>query len=199
MIKKIDNILSQNETLKFINMTNDLKIPIDKDGNVIYREENEFSISKDLGRLQFTIKNIDEQLEIKLTKMVNSFLNSNYCLYGASYVEYNSKYGNPNLPPHFDGDQTELMVNYQLKSNTSWAIGLNKETYNLEDNSALIFNPNESIHWRTKKTFKDGEFVKMIFFRFADPNNEKDNSHLRYSLDHEILKDVNIFRDSLTN
>lgn len=197
MIKKIDSILSQKQIDRFRTLTDNLDVPKNEEGELVYDEENEYSISKDLGRLQFTIKDVSYPVELKLTKIVNSLLNTNYRLSGTTYVEYNSKYGVPNLPPHFDGDETDLMVNYQLLSNTSWSIGLDKQVYSLEDNSALIFNPNQSIHWRPRKVFKDGEFIKMIFFRFVDVKNKKDNSHLRYTLEHEELKDVNDFRDSL--
>ena len=198
MIEKINNILSQKQIDRFLYITNSIDVPKNKDGELIYNEENEYSISKDLGRLQYTIKDVDYPLEVKLTKIANSFLNTEYRLSGTTYVEYSSSFGLPNLPPHFDGDETDLMINYQLLSNTEWGLGLDKTVYSIEDNSALIFNPNENIHWRPKKSFKDGEFVKMIFFRFVDLKNKKDNSHLRYTLDHEILKDVNNFRNSLT-
>ena len=198
MIEKINNVLSEKEINNFITMTKTIEPPFDNDRKLIHNEENEYSVSRHLGRLQYTIKNIDHSLEIKLTKITNSFLNTNYTLSGTTYVEYSSSFGVPNLPPHFDGDETDLMINYQFLSNTSWPIGIDKNTYIVEDNSAIVFNPNKSIHWRPKKIFKDDEFVKMIFFRFVDLKNKKDNSHLRYSLDHEILKDVNDFRNNLT-
>lgn len=193
-------MLSDEEILHFEKMTDNLKTPLNEDGSFVYDEETGFSISKDLGRLQMSINKIDnEDLITKLKNIARSFVDFDISLNGATYVEYNSKYGTPNLPPHFDGDGTDMIINYQLKSNTSWDIGLNTQVYKMKDNYALVFNPNESIHWRTKKIFNEGEFVKMIFFRFTNTKGPKDNSHLRYTLDHEVLKDANIFRDSLNN
>lgn len=194
---KINNLLSVEEVNNFLSITEALETPLGPDGAPVYEEDSGFSISKDLGRLQFTIENLSEDLVTKLTNMANSLLDFTVSMSGATYVEYNAKYGLPLLPPHFDGDSTELLINYQLYSNTSWNIGVDLQTYDIEDNSALAFSPNENIHWRPKKIFADEEFVKMIFFRFVNLKNQKDNSHLRYSLDHEALKEVREFRDSL--
>lgn len=114
----------------------------------------------------------------------------------ASYVEYSNLYGKPNLYPHFDRDKSDLIINIQLESNTSWAIGINLQTYEIEDNSALVFNPNKDIHWRTHKEFKDGEYVRMLFVRFCNPENMSDYSHLpEYAID-DFHKQVVAFRDS---
>ncbi len=197
MITKINSLLSQEELDYFYNIFDGLKDPINEDGSFIYEEDTGFSVSKHLGRLQFTIRDVDNKIRQRLTDLSNSFLEIESTLGSVTYVEYNAKYGTPVLPPHFDGDSSELIINYQLSSNTDWDIGLDLEIYSLEDNSALIFNPNKTIHWRTHKDFKENEFVKMIFFRFISIKDQKDNSSLRYSLDHEAYKEANIVRDSL--
>lgn len=200
LIKKVENLLSSEDVLHFLSITDNISTPLNEDGSFVYDETTGFSISKDLGRLQMNIEKINnEELITRLKNIANSFVDFDLSLNGATYVEYSSRYGTPNLPPHFDGDGTDLIINYQLKSNTSWDIGLNTDVYKMQDNSALIFNPNESIHWRTKKIFSPGESVKMIFFRFSNSKGTKDNSHLRYTLDHKVFKDANIFRDSLSN
>ena len=115
----------------------------------------------------------------------------------ALYVEYSPKYGKPNLLPHFDGDTNDLIINMQLDSNTTWDLGLNLETYTLEDNSALVFNGNKEIHWRVHKEFKENEFVSMIFIRFYNSEKRSDYSYLPNHPDDEIFKEVRAFRDSL--
>jgi hypothetical protein len=197
-VKKVNDLLSEKEVAYFDIITNSLKIPVDKNGEFIYDEDTGFSISETLGRLQFTFKkNNNKELITKLKNIAESFLGFEVDFMGANYVEYSPKYGTPDLPPHFDGDSTDLIINYQLKSNTSWDVGVNEEIYKMEDNSAIMFNPNKDIHWRSKKIFEAEEFVKMIFFRFGSLKNPKDNSHLRYSLDNKVYKDVNAFRDSI--
>jgi hypothetical protein len=119
-----------------------------------------------------------------------------YWLYGFVVCDYTAEAGKPNLPPHFDGDNTDLIMTYQLSSNRTWGVGVDLNVYDLEDNDGVIFHPNESIHWRPHAKFEDGEFVRVVFFRFRLPV-ESDYSHLRFSQDDPIFDEVRAFRDSL--
>ena len=76
-------------------------------------------------------------------------------------------------------------------------MGLNQKTYTLSDNSALVFNANKEIHWRVHKEFKEGEYVKMLFVRFCNPENMSDYSYLPHHPDDEMFKEAREFRDSL--
>jgi hypothetical protein len=114
-------------------------------------------------------------------------------LSSAVFVDYNAWYGQPNLPPHFDGDNNSVIVDYQYKSNTSWGLGVNTTVYEMQDNKAVIFNPNEYPHWRPHKTFDDGQYVTMGFFRFG---GDQDYSSMRFSQDHEIFNESRNARDS---
>jgi hypothetical protein len=134
----------------------------------------------------------------KLNKIVSEMFGVELEGHLSLAVEYNLKYGNPNLPPHFDGDKTEIILNYQLDSNTSWPCGVNIEVFDMEDNSALIFAPNANAHWRPHKKFKEGEFVRMIFFRFLLSNKLTEYSHMRYQISDPIFDDVHKFRNSIS-
>jgi hypothetical protein len=186
---KVNDLLSQEDISK---MLADLKSP---------PEDNQgFSISKELGRSQFGIPGFDKGVKKKLLKIANSVSDFKCGFSGASVTEYNLKYGQPRLPPHFDGDWSDLIINYQLSSNTSWNMGVDFNVYEIEDNSALLFNPNKTVHWRPRKLFKDGEFVKMIFFRFHKLNNSSDYTHLgNHFPHHRIFEDINKFRDSVSD
>lgn len=116
---------------------------------------------------------------------------------GITCVEYSNLYGKPNLPTHFDVDNNDLIINIQIDSNTVWPLGLNLDIYELKNNSALIFNANKEVHWRTHKEFKDGEYVRMMFVRFCNPENMSDYSYLSNHPDDEIFKEAREFRDSL--
>ncbi len=119
-----------------------------------------------------------------------------YRIVGAVTAEYTSEAGEPNLPPHFDGDQTDLIMTYQLPSNRQWGVGVDLNVYMLEDNDAVIFHPNESIHWRPHAEFKDGEFVRVMFIRFMLPDGT-DYSYKRASLNDPVFDEVHALRDSL--
>lgn len=130
---------------------------------------------------------------------VNTLLNSNFKVGDdvLDCVKYSLDYGTPDLPPHYDGDDTDIIFNYQLESNTVWPLGLDKEVIELQDNSALIFNPNSNIHWRPIKKFEPGEYVKMIFFRFRDQTNPSDYSHLRLSQNSPAFEEARAARKTL--
>lgn len=119
-----------------------------------------------------------------------------YKYLGAACAEYTNKAGEPNLPPHFDGDQTDLILTYQLASNKQWGVGVDLTVYNLEDNDAVMFHPNENIHWRPHAKFEDGEFVRVMFMRFIFPT-VTDYSHMQYSVSDPIFDEVKAYRDSL--
>lgn len=198
-VYKVNNLFSSPELELLYILINSIVIPINDDGTYIYDTDNgqePYAISKDLGRLQTSFQTPYKLCE-KLLNIAKNISLKELSLSGMTYVEYNKKYGTPNLPPHFDGDISEVIINYQLSSNTSWDIGLDTKIYKIEDNSALVFNPNKNIHWRPHKTFNEDEHVKMIFFRFCSKENRIDNSHLRYSLDHEIYDEANRIRNGL--
>jgi hypothetical protein len=208
----IDDLLSEKEISIFNNITKDLEAPKDEYGNFIFDDQDSYiSVSKYLGRIQFNINNIgdlfpvknlelaDKLLTIRLTKLANSISGLDLTLSSITYVEYSSRYGTPSLPPHYDGDNNDLIVNYQFDSNTRWDIGVNFETYEIKNNSALVFNPNKTAHWRPNKIFNDGDFVKMIFFRFAKKENPTDYSDLqKFWPNDEVFKNICEFRNSLS-
>jgi hypothetical protein len=155
-------------------------------------------IDTNLGRYNFggiVVKK--SRIYKKLKKIAKEHSNKNLIISGMMAVEYSNKYGEPNLPPHYDADTNDLIINYQLSSNTSWDIGLDLKTYSMEDNSALVFNPNQYMHWRPIKEFKDGEYVRMIFIRFRDSESPSDYSNLNYWQNDEIFKDARTYRSML--
>jgi hypothetical protein len=152
----------------------------------------------ELGRLQ--VNEVRDGLKIwtleRLKDVIKGFTDLPLEISSVTYVEYNSLYGRPNLPPHLDGDTNDFILNIQIESNTDWALGLNLETYEIKDNSAIVFNPNKEIHWRVHKEFKDGEYVRMLFVRLFNPDSPSDYSHLPHKQDDEMFREARAFRDS---
>lgn len=198
-VYKVNNLFSTPEVELLYILINSIVIPINDDGTYIYDTDNaqeSCTISKSLGRLQSSFQTPYE-LNKKLLNTAKNISLKELSISAMTYVEYNKNYGTPNLPPHLDGDSSDVIINYQISSNTSWDIGFDTKIYKIEDNSALVFNPNKNIHWRPHKTFNEDEYVKMIFFRLCSKESITDNSHLRYSLDNDIYKKANELRDSL--
>jgi hypothetical protein len=160
---------------------------------------SDISIHPELGRVQQSDihHHFFPETTKKLTDLANSISGLPLKMSNAMSVEYSLLYGLPTLPAHVDGDKNDLIINIQLKSNTVWDMGLNLDTYRLDDNSALIFNANKEVHWRVHKEFKDGEYVRMLFVRFDNPENMSDYSYLPHHPDDEMFKEAKEFRDSL--
>jgi hypothetical protein len=156
-------------------------------------------IDNELGRIRYEGITVRRSVEEKLIDFVYEQTGQTNLIMNMppQYVEYNRQYGEPNLRPHFDRDFNEYIIDYQLESNTSWPLGVDLDVYEMPDNSAVLFRPNDSIHWRPRKNFEYGEYVKMLFFRFFDPINPADNSHLPHNPADEMFDEVNALRDSL--
>lgn len=179
-IIKVENLFSDKELLYLNNLVNDL--PTIDDPN--------------LGRVQNSLQVTQRDIHMKIQDLSNSLSDKKLQFNSVSYAYYSKAHGEPNLPPHFDSDKTDLIIDYQLEANISWDLGINTEVYPLEDNSAIVFNPNTNIHWRPHRRFEDGEYVKMLFFRFGNAGAISDYGHTDYSLDHPIFDDARRVRDS---
>ena len=142
-----------------------------------------------LGRIIYTIQ-IPQHIKENIKKRVETLLEKQLPIMTVMFAHYEAKYGQPNLPPHFDGDNNEVIIDYQYKSNTSWSLGVATEVFEMQDNDALIFNPNQYPHWRPHKTFRDGEYTTMIFFRFPDPTGHTNYSHLNLMQDDPFFDNI---------
>jgi hypothetical protein len=196
---QIDDIFSKKQLKHIKSIIDNTDIPMVNGEYVAFDQNNGTGVHAGLGRVQINniMPSLTEDIIQQLYQVAERFTEIPLAMDHATYVEYNAKYGQPNLPPHFDGDTNDLIINYQLESNTVWELGLDLQTFRLADNSALVFNANTQVHWRTHKDFKPDEYVKMIFIRFYNSEERSDYSHMRYSQDHEIFKEALDIRDSL--
>lgn len=160
-------------------------LELNKDHGVL-----EIEYWKDRGRIDIRDPKIPEDIIDKFYTIVNNNVEDSTQM-GFDFViyaEYSTRSeGNPTLIPHFDISMgSTLILDYQLESNVSWEIGLESTFFDLQDNSGLLFDPLEYIHYRPVKTFKDGEFVKMLFLRFNVAKELKVHTDEDYKRLHEI-------------
>ena len=196
---KANNIFSA-EQIEFLNkLIENTKIPTINGEYIDYTKNKGTGICSGLGRIQIgdISKYFSEDINKNIYELVAEFTDAPLRIGHALYTEYNKKYGEPNLPPHFDADTNDLVINFQLNSNTQWDVGVNLEVYTLNNNSALLFNGNTEIHWRTHKEFKKGEYVKMLLIRLYNYEKTSDYTHLTNDLMDESFKSTREFRDSL--
>jgi len=149
------------------------------------------------GRIMYHYTDWDQDTLSTIENAIQDIVGKKLHRTGASCVTYDQKYGKPHLPPHFDGDQTNYILDFQVSSNTDWHIGLDTELYPLSDNDGVLFEPNENAHWRVHKDFQEGEFVTMAFIRFQDPLDMKDYSHKALQMSDPAFDDARAYRDSL--
>lgn len=189
-VTKLDNLFTEQELQEL----NDLFEANIKDNSEDFEP---------LGRLHVLLYNFPRKFVERLETLVRAKLDPNpdrelSLVLAPIAAEYNSKYGAPQLSPHYDGDWTDLIIDFQLSSNTVWPIGVELESYELEDNSAVAFNPNKRLHWRQQKKFNEGEYVRMIFFRFNQTENPSNNDGIEVArLDDEHHHEVRRYVDSL--
>jgi hypothetical protein len=124
-------------------------------------------IQEQLGRSTCSGIQIPINIIEKIYAIVNDKESNNeYVLMNdtVTYGEYNPKFGTPDLAPHYDGGKASLILDYQLESTVDWAIGVDDELHLIKDNSALFLKPLEYSHYRPKRIWNDGEYVKMLYF-----------------------------------
>lgn len=196
---KIKDVFSEDELNTFNKIITDIKMKTLDSEEYLSVNDSACDIDTTLGRLSIgdISKYFPNNIKDRLNEIASNFLGSTTAFNSAGYALYSNKYGSPNLPPHFDGDTNDVIINFQLSSNTSWDLGLGLETYPLEDNSAVVFNGNTNIHWRPHKTFKYGEYVGMIFFRFYNEEKRTNYSYLPMNQTDNVFKEVVQFRNSL--
>jgi hypothetical protein len=154
-------------------------LEVNKLKNEIESNMDKIQVQNFLGRTRLDFQGEDVHLLpkyiIEKVKSLTTNLNKNYELRYISFVEYNNKYGIPNLGPHKDGAPFTFSLLYQMESNTEWDLYVEGKTFSLIDNSGLIMNVRDQDHWRNKKIFKDGEFIKMVFFHFLNLEDIENN------------------------
>ena len=201
-IVKINNLFSKYEIINLNSALIDRLIFLNTADYELFEQSGS---NKELGRFQ--MGSIDEYLKDdfikyfreKNKKFIFKLTKKNMDLSSIVFVKYSGDYGSPNLPPHFDGDNNDLIINYQLDSNIVWDVGINKSVYSLENNSALVFNPNTNIHWRPIVEFKKGDYVKMIFFRFKEIDSENDYSSLSKLMQNDpVFIDTELYRKKVS-
>ena len=132
-------------------------------------DQNKVTINTDLGRIRLEVRP-----EPKLLKYIENYVQQykkNIMFQHAYFVEYNKKYGIPNLPPHADATDSGITIVYQLKSNIVWKSMVEGKEIELKDNQGFWINVRDQAHWRRPHVFNDGDFLQMVFFHFHDPDN----------------------------
>jgi hypothetical protein len=118
-------------------------------------------------RYDFKSKDLGIDLILFLNKTAKKY-NKNLNFIGCYYSEYSLKYGTPELAIHTDRTSATFTIDYQLDANIDWDVYVEGIPFSLKNNQAVTINVNSQAHWRPRKNFSEGEYLKMIYFHFAD-------------------------------
>lgn len=171
MLKKVERLFSNDQIDIIKNIVNEQKLTKDV---FVWDEEKypEFPVSKfesmilqnpHLGKIMISITDLIPKEIVKYLESLD-FYDKPVSLGTATYTEYSLKYGSPILRPHVDKVKDNLLIDYQLDTNTDWPIFIGEESFVLKDNNALVFYPGIEKHGRPEKKFLDEEYIGMIFF-----------------------------------
>jgi hypothetical protein len=126
-----------------------------------------------VGHRAWTFHN--EELQKYLTIWMSDVLGEQMILSELSFARYSRKYGyEPKLFPHFDThekDGQRITLDIQLNATTPWAVVVENESFNLENNDGLVFSGTQQVHWRENKKLLDTDEVDMLFVHFGYADN----------------------------
>ena len=126
-----------------------------------------------VGHRAWTFHN--EELKKYLTIWMSDVLGEQMILSELSFARYSRKYGyEPKLFPHFDTherDGQRITLDIQLNATTPWAVVVENESFNLENNDGLVFSGTQQVHWRENKKLLDTDEVDMLFVHFGYADN----------------------------
>ena len=142
------------------------------ENNTLINQDNVVMKDFNNGRIMAEILPTPEHIIEKLKRTLkDSYGDCEYI--GTVFADYQTRFGTPRLGKHHDVKDDTTLIDYQLSSNTKWAINIDDVDYQLIDNQAVVLRPFKQLHGRPDKKFNDSEFVKMLFFFFTKPRNRE--------------------------
>jgi len=112
-----------------------------------------------------------EDIEKTLDEVVKPVYPEEIKLAHYSYIDYDLRHGEgryaPSLPPHIDNSEDIVTFNYMLDGNIDWELYINDVPYTLRKGQALVFSALNMPHFRPKRKWKEGEFVKILSFDYS--------------------------------
>ena len=112
---------------------------------------------------------LPEDVILKVESIAKEVTGEDWIIADFALCTYTNKIGKPILKMHRDEnfDEQRICFDYQLESNTSWDIIVDKDMYQIEDNSGILFSSTDQYHGRPPKEFQDNEYIKLIFFHMS--------------------------------
>jgi hypothetical protein len=123
-----------------------------------------YNIRPDTGRLAIDLGLIKPEIIAKVQGIIQNIYGKDYKIKDVGFQRYKLEYGFPNLRPHVDDQQCQVVFDYQVESNKKWDVVVEGNSIGLNDNDAVVFEGEIDVHWRNPVHFKLNEYVSMINF-----------------------------------
>lgn len=125
---------------------------------------------------------LPEESKEKLDNIAKPLYKERVELAHYTFIDYDRKFSDnkfdPILPPHLDGDENLVTINYCLDGNIDWDLYIGDiddphsySRYELKKGQAIVFSAINQIHWRPRKKFKEGDFLQIITFDYCAMNH----------------------------
>jgi hypothetical protein len=137
-------------------------------------------INHHLGNIQISLPGedfdkFDSAVNNKITNIANEISPGSYVKY-FNITKISNKYGKPAMPPHIDIAQgVSFLIDVQVDGNFIWSKFVDGDPKNLENKDVLVFDSEDSVHWRSPKKLQDDQFLYLLCVYFSD-NKEKNVS-----------------------
>lgn len=114
---------------------------------------------------------LPREIEQVIDSIIKPMYDGEIVLSHYNYLDYNVEYGNndfiPALQPHLDASNALLTFNYMIDGNIDWQVCVDDTCYDLKPGDAIVFSAVNQVHWRPKRKWKAGEFVKIITLNYS--------------------------------
>jgi hypothetical protein len=149
------------------------KIEIDYLKDIIKEKESLklYTLRPDTGRIAISLMYLKPEIIDKVEKIIKNSYGKDYKIKDVGFQRYKLEYGHPNLKPHLDNGNCEVVFDYQIEANKKWDVVVNGNSVGLNDNDAVIFEGEKDAHWRKPTRFSPNEYVSMINFNAVSSNH----------------------------
>jgi hypothetical protein len=132
-----------------------------------------YTFRPDTGRISITTSpnSIKPEILVKVQEIIRNTYGKDYEIKDVGFQRYKLEYGLPNLKPHVDDQNCQVVFDYQLESNKKWDLVVEGNSISLNNNDAVVFEGEKDVHWRNPVHFKSDEYVSMINFNAVDKHH----------------------------
>jgi hypothetical protein len=158
-----------------------------------------YKLRPDTGRLAINLGSIKPEIIAKVQGVIQNIYGKDYKIKDAGFNRYKLEYGFPNLMPHLDDKNAQVVFDYQIESNKKWNLLIEGKPIVLNDNDAVVFEGQKDVHWRDPVYFKSNEYLSMLNFNAVDKDHWSNFTNIDPTTPEEKLKNFTKIKNKWEN